>query len=97
MVEIGGFSATDNEQQAADAWFKSKGIRPTCTQCSNDTLNMGRPVIAPVVMEDGTVAASGSEVYLFAFLPMVCDTCAHVEWFFPRLIPGLEHLGGLGT
>jgi hypothetical protein len=96
-MEMSGFNATDAEHKAADDWFKSKGIRPTCTQCNNNTLNMGRPVLAPVVMEDGSVAVFGSDTYLFSFLPFVCDNCAHVEWFFPRQMRGLEHLGGQGT
>lgn len=96
-MEFSGFSATDDEQRAADAWFKSKGIRPTCTQCGNDTLNMGRPVLAPIVMEDASLAAFGASHYSMTFLPLVCDNCAHVEWFFPRQINGLEHLGGQGT
>jgi hypothetical protein len=92
MVE--GVFPTDDEHRAIEEWFKSKQITLTCSQCNSKRFDAGRPVVAPVVMPDGGWTSG----FAFAFLPMVCERCAHVEWFFPRNMgPDLEHLGrGVG-
>lgn len=88
-MAVEGVLPTDDEHRAIVEWLKSKEITLTCMQCKSRQLTAGRPVVAPIVMEDG----SSTSGFALAFLPMVCANCAHIEWFFPRNIPGLEHLG----
>jgi hypothetical protein len=83
--------ASQAEQQAVINWFNSKQVKPTCSQCGHDSLNLGRPVmLSPIVQEDGSLDTGHG----LGCLPMICNYCAHIEWFFPsNMGPGLEHLG----
>lgn len=85
MTESGGRLSDRQLQQVRD-WFRQKGVEPHCSQCGRREMTVsGRAAVLRVTQagtieqDEATGTATGTDL-----LPVICDYCAHIEWFLPN-------------
>jgi len=70
---------SDRQMQQIEDWFSGKGVEPRCSQCQRTQMSTFSLAAVSFITEEGTASTQRATT----LLPIICDNCAHVEWFLP--------------
>jgi hypothetical protein len=77
VTEAGSGRPSDRQKQQVESWFSGKGVQPHCTQCGRTEFTETGFAAVLRVIAPGRVGTDDA----VPLLPLVCDYCAHIEWF----------------